>query len=803
MPVTATGELAASGNSAKRTSWLRKKTPGEQPTTPADARQTEFTRPFQSYLPYGICLSGGGIRAASFSLGALERFQKEEMLVGEKAARYLSCVSGGSYTGTAFTMLSRGAFPVEESEDQRPKAESPDPSLPAYAQGSPEVGFLRDNTKYLTHGWGGLPVALWRLVLGILWNFVLFIMGVLLFAIPVGWLYGWRLDSLRVNPAAGASAHALVFPSWIFWVAIGLSGAGVLAGFVWIGALWTSARTRQALALISLVALGVAVAWLLLIVVAPIVLEWIRDSFETSRGPSATAGVGSSTTAAAAAGGSTLALSILTAVFGVRAVRTADSWWKQIPEADQKKVLHSLWHWILRHRAAALNLLAWLLLPATVLAVAVFGMELGALYVPGLAPGSDAWVAPLAFGAGVFLLGFVWCFADLTAWSLHPFYRERLSNAFVLKRFKADRATWSPTAVNDGDNDVDSCPRPYDTVYKLSDAQPDDTPELVVCASANVSKHGATPTGSNVCSFVFSWSLIGGRIVGGRAAQEYEQALRAVPLWARTITAPGAMAMSGAAVSPEMGRMTRPALRFLLTMANIRLGVWVPNPNRLHEFQARADHRVRRLRLRPRLGYLLREMFGRDDPDNMFLYVTDGGHYENLGLVELVRRGCKYIWCIDASGDQQGTFSTLAGALRLAKSELGIDIDIDPTVMAPVPATTKARAALGLPAVVNQTYCEGQIMYPDGPGRLVVVKAGVPANAPFDIADFHKSNPVFPCDSTADQLYDADRFDAYRELGYLCADQAVQACGGDFDAFRQTGDVPVAATQPETTVQKK
>ena len=768
--------------SPKKTRWLRKKGTASAPFLAVESGSESV----KTHLPYGICLSGGGIRAAAFSLGVLERIQKEDMLVGDQAARYLSCVSGGSYMGTALTMLSKGPFPGEPHQDP---AEEPSEALPGYAPESPEVTFLRDNTKYLTHGWGGLPVAIWRLLLGIFWNFTILVMGLLLVAVPIGWLYGWALPSLRAYPPPGGIANTLSIPSAIFWWALGIAGVAILIGLVWVAAPWTQSRTRQTLVLISLIALGLVVAGLLVVVVAPITLEWIRHSFEGSAGPSSTAGAGSSATATAAASGSALVLSGLSALLGARVVRTADSWWNQIPEADRSKLLNRAWHWVLSHRGDLLNLLAWLIGPATILAISVFGFELGALYAPGFGPGYDSWLAPVVYAVGAVVLGLVWLFADITAWSLHPFYRERLSNAFVLKRFKLRGGVWSPTAVKDGDDRVDAHPRSYDFEYKVSEAQRADMPELVVCASANVSRYGAAPTGARVCSFVFSSSLIGGRVIGGFPAREYEETLKKVPHWRRTITAPGAMAISGAAVSPEMGRMTHPALRFLLTMANVRLGVWVPNPNRLNEFRARADNPIRRLRLRPRVSYLLREMFGLDDPQNMFLYVTDGGHYENEGLIELVRRRCKYIWCVDASGDQQGTFSTLAGALRLAQDELGIEIDIYPTIMAPDPAVTKTRDELGLPPVVQRTFCVGNIKYPDGDGRLVVIKAGVPADAPYGIADFYNSNRAFPCDSTLDQLYTAQRFDAYRDLGNFAADQAVSGCAADFSAFRASGGI--------------
>ena len=162
-------------------------------------------------MNYGISLSGGGIRAAAFAMGVLQRMEKNEILRGGKGAKYLSCVSGGSYMGTALTTISRGCFP-EEPEDGA-EAVPPSVTLPAYAELSPEVTFLRDNTKYLTHGWGGLPVALWRLLLGIAWNFLLLIMGVLFVAIPIGWVYGALVPSLRALPPSGSVAHTnLDFP---------------------------------------------------------------------------------------------------------------------------------------------------------------------------------------------------------------------------------------------------------------------------------------------------------------------------------------------------------------------------------------------------------------------------------------------------------------------------------------------------------------------------------------------------------------------------------------------------------------
>jgi len=151
-----------------------------------------------------------------------------------------------------------------------------------------------------------------------------------------------------------------------------------------------------------------------------------------------------------------------------------------------------------------------------------------------------------------------------------------------------------------------------------------DFPELVICAAANISSYGATPTGSRVSSFVFSVPTSGA--AGGLVASGHLRGCAfedGAPTTQRDAAA--AIAMSGAALSPEMGRMTRAPLRFLLTMFNIRLGVWIPNPNRLAEFELRNGSGWRRLWMRPRVKYLLSEMIGRNRLESKFLYVTDVG----------------------------------------------------------------------------------------------------------------------------------------------------------------------------------
>jgi hypothetical protein len=271
-----------------------------------------------------------------------------------------------------------------------------------------------------------------------------------------------------------------------------------------------------------------------------------------------------------------------------------------------------------------------------------------------------------------------------------------------------------------------------------------------------------------VTSFTFSPVEVGGPLVGGVSTRDYEDALGYNRR--RDITLPAVVAMSGAALSPSMGKLTRKPLTFLMALANVRLGVWIPNPRRLNEWKQRSlfggekPGRHRDIRKRPRPSYLFRELLGRNRIDGKFLYVSDGGHYENLGLVELLRRGCLRIYCFDASGGT--SFGALGDAIALARTELKVEIDIDPRRLVP-----DAKRHLA-----KHDCVEGTITYPDGSrGTLIYARTVVTARVPWDVHAYHEGDPTFPHTSTANQLYTDQKFEAYRALGVCAGGNAVAA----------------------------
>jgi hypothetical protein len=207
-----------------------------------------------------------------------------------------------------------------------------------------------------------------------------------------------------------------------------------------------------------------------------------------------------------------------------------------------------------------------------------------------------------------------------------------------------------------------------------------------------------------------------------------------------------AVAISGAAVSSNMGYNTSPLVSFLLTMFNVRLGWWFPNPSR-GSWHARG--------LNFSLLYLTMELLGIADEKRRFLNVSDGGHFENLGVYELVRRRCKVIIACDAECDENLQFGGLGNMIRICETDFGAVIDIDVRSIRP----QKEGFSLAHCAVGQIKYSNGDI------GHLIYLKASMTSDEDVSIAQYRASHPSFPHETTADQFFSEDQFESYRKLG--------------------------------------
>jgi hypothetical protein len=213
------------------------------------------------------------------------------------------------------------------------------------------------------------------------------------------------------------------------------------------------------------------------------------------------------------------------------------------------------------------------------------------------------------------------------------------------------------------------------------------------------------------------------------------------------------MAISGAAASPNMGYHSSAPLAFLMTVFNVRLGWWLGNPR----------HKSCWSRPGPRLGlfYLLFELLGSANDRRGFVYLSDGGHFENLGIYELVKRRCRFIVACDATQDGRFQFGDLGNAIERCRTDLGIGIQID----------AGAIGRPGSPKGQRQHCVVGRIPYGDvdggaEDGTLVYIKASLTGDEPMDVRSYATQHRGFPHESTADQWFNEDQFEAYRALGH-------------------------------------
>jgi hypothetical protein len=217
------------------------------------------------------------------------------------------------------------------------------------------------------------------------------------------------------------------------------------------------------------------------------------------------------------------------------------------------------------------------------------------------------------------------------------------------------------------------------------------------------------------------------------------------------VTLGQAVSVSGAAASPNMGYSTSPLVAFLLTIFNVRLGWWFPNPGKRLWWMSRLPIST---------WYLVKEMFGLADETNHFINVSDGGHFENLAIYELVRRRCKVIIACDAECDSNLAFGSLGNVIRLCEIDFDarIEIDVDPIRKQKDTGYSRSHCAVG------------RIFYSNGStGYLIYMKSSLTSDEDASIEQYHSAHAAFPHESTGDQFFAEDQFESYRRLGYHVA----------------------------------
>jgi hypothetical protein len=366
------------------------------------------------------------------------------------------------------------------------------------------------------------------------------------------------------------------------------------------------------------------------------------------------------------------------------------------------------------------------------------------------------WGLCLAVWLGLFVVA-AWRI-DVNVFSLHAVYANRLIRCY-LGASRVPRRAPDPVTGFDPNDDMDLAN------LRLHSEPPREPhyngPYYLINTALNLVKADDLAWQERKAeSFVFTPLYCGSSSTGYRPTDQYNGGIKLGH----------AVAISGAAASPNMGYHSSPIVTALLTVFNARLGAWLGNPSRRHHWR----------RATPRFGFnpLFQEISGETNARNANIYLSDGGHFENLGVYELVRRRCRYIIVSDAGCDPEYTFEDLGNCIRKCRIDLGIRIQVDLGVL---------RREADKPC---RWHCAvGQIRYDDvdasaSPGALVYLKASLTGDEPTDVLDYARRHTDFPHESTLNQFFSESQFESYRALGEHIALEVFQASAGEAKASR-------------------
>ncbi|MDX1996136.1 MAG: hypothetical protein SF066_00340 [Thermoanaerobaculia bacterium] len=711
----------------------------------------------------GLGLSGGGIRSATFNLGLLQGLAGLGLL---GLFDYLATVSGGGYIGSFWSAWRKQHAGKDVNEF--PKNGTTDHEPPELLHLRRFGNFLRPRLQWLSFETGRFVAALvGGLVPALLAALATLAAGLLLFLAAV-WLL--TQDSAFDSRGNGVSAAFAFFWlslltqlgfEWVWlkhrqeeeaaraapaYAACAIAASFVGAGLWWL--VWSLLPTPAVLLLtpaptgeFSLVAGGLlapAAVWLVLVfmlVFARTIRSRSEEQLEGRRFLGAFDRVLSrfgllavlwSVAAVAWLLGSRVAevgvAGVLSAVGVAGASGSAFTWLRRfLPSASAPT----------SGETAGRRLKPWLLTGLAFVTIVALGILISA----GLAEVSLKWSTDgllVTAGAVLGLLGGALLFFDPHGVSFHSFYRARLVRAYL-------GATNPERSLEAAECAADDFP-----VDKLPTGKPF---HLICCAANDLAGDSLKTLHRGAESAVISRS---GLQVGGRWRP-----------WRRgELSLGAAMTASGSAFNSHMGNLSMELgwpVTFLLTAFNLRLGRWVPG----------VDGAVK---TPPRWPgwFFFRELFGQSRTGGDWEFLSDGAHFDNLGLYELVRRHCRYILISDCGADPDVAFDDLGNAIRRVREDFGVEIELDTTPLRPKGPERRAERPM----------VAGEIRYPAGDrGILLYIKPTLTGDEPSDVAQYAQRNKVFPHETTLDQFFDEAQWESYRRLGEHVVTSAFQSLG--------------------------
>ncbi len=681
---------------------------------PAEIAVGEGTAPSIKHGLVGLALSGGGIRSAAFSLGVLQALHAEGIF---PSIDYLSTVSGGGWIGSCLSALMRspeGSFPFVPPANPSAKGAADDTPAPPKNR---VLEYLRDRTSALVpSGFSGGSGMLARVVRGALITVAMLMATLIAPALLLSMLVRYYLALLSLTVQRGAVGEL----PWSSFVVI---TPRLLGGSLLLLLLMPVIRTllpgpRR---LVSVDRLFVGLFTLCLAALAfethAFVTWWAArriDSVHLDFG------------------------AFLSVLFH-------RLWPTTPPGPVTLAIAGACFALLLVFRAALARLLPLLRIAALGL-VAVGSLAplyLFVLYISvfegsaGYAGATGLVLNPRSGTVIVSLLGLAFIvLMDTNEASLHSLFRAQIAKLFIIRRSGAELT-------------------PDQRIPLSALSQPGSAaPYHLLNAALNLQGSGDTSLrGRNSDFFVFSKHFIGGPRTGYCPTADFERV-------APDLDLATAMATSAAAAAPNMGTYTLRPVVLLMAFLNLRLGYWLLNPRKVARGASGTPGLWERFRAFPAGWCYFRELASALHEHGRHVYLSDGGHLENTGAYELLRRRCRYIIVCDAEEDPTMGFGGLAALIRFARLDLGVEIDISLDDLAPDErGASRRHAVLG-----SIRYPERDGMFQEV-GQLVYIKSSRTGDEHPVIGQYRAANPLFPHESTANQAFGEAQFEAYRALG--------------------------------------
>lgn len=789
LPVTASTPVAGSaGSSPATTTGQRKRNPkvisfGElyrKESAHLDDRLTDdggtvlkgvAGEPWVTFTPhdrFGLALSGGGIRSATFNLGLLQALAELRIL---KLVDYLSTVSGGGYIGAFWT-----AWLQRRGEANVGDARFPLPDDQGGGERA-EIRHLREFSRFLLPRVGLMETEFWGVMMTILGGLVPSLIAALA-VLCLCWTVWVRITAelLRDPPLGGLllAGGLLLYLgiSEFLWGRSGKSERNAAARWSYIVAsfaaaaavfLLSSLRPRSGGAASSDAWFGLSpTVFLPAVILAATTLgllfvrvalarffhgrHWISKLEGFERTLTRLLGMTASLVAlaclwwvASQLGETGKAFARLWGMAAGAATSAALFAWAKkwltspVEQTHGSNLLRTALNHLKRATPKLLASLTWLLLFLFVgAAVYAVGAQPEAFTRPGAERlvVVDTWWKLVWASAGVVFMT-AWLF-DPARVGMHEFYRSRISRCYL----GASNCPASGPAAECASVNRYVVERPTDDL-RLKDLASVKRPLHLICTAANdMSGDTLSTLYRGARSTVVSRHGIS---IGDETAELDE------------LRVSSALTASAAAFNSHMGRVSMdlgPAVTFLMSALNLRLGLWVPHPKTRYRTRYTFPGR-----------FFLFELCGRSSAKGRHLHLSDGNHFENFGLYELIRRHVRYIIVSDCGADPEVAFDDLANVLRRVREDFGVEIELDISPLRPDAATGLARQH----AVVGTIHYNG----PSGmdKGTILFFKPTLTGDEPPDVLQYRTRNRSFPHESTGDQFYDEPQWESYRRLG--------------------------------------